>query len=313
MRRLWRIFQSFLFQPIGTESLGLFRIVFGLLVLQQLTLGIAPDLLLWFGSHSAVPFDLVQQYAWQGEARFDLLALLPNDAAIVIYFSSLVLAALFLVLGLFSRFSSAYLAMGLVSLHHHNPALFNGGDNMMRIMSIFLALSPCGASYSLDAKLGLVEKNYASFLFPWSQRMIQIQMAIAYCGAFWVKAISPQWYDGSAIYFATRLVDFMNGEFPLLDQIWFCKLACWFTLAVELASWTLIWMPRCRKVILPLLVFLHLSIDYLFRLPVFEYVFIAGLITFIPPENIRGWVSGLFGNKPENVRLPQGAKETVSV
>lgn len=291
MKRLWDKFQRFLFEPIGTESLGLFRLIFAILVLQQLLLGIAPDLTLWFGKNSVVPFELVQVYSWQGEARFDLLASFADDSLLVFYFATLIVSCVFLALGLFSRFNAAYVAIGLVSLHHHNPYIFNAGDNMMRIMSIFLALSPCGASYSLDARFGLSGTKNPSLLFPWTQRMIQIQMAIAYCGAFWVKAISPQWYDGSAVYYATRLADFLNGPLPLLDQFWFCRAAGWFTLGLELAAWTLIWIPRCRSTMLILLTGLHLSVDYLFNLPVFQYVFIAGLLTFIPPESTNKCVN----------------------
>ncbi len=287
---IWNKFQRFLFLPIGTEAISLCRIGVALMVLQQLMFGIAPDLLFWFGKNGVVPFDLVTLYAWRGEARFDLLPLFShNDALLTGYFATLLIAAICMVVGFKTRFSTAYVALGLISLHHHNPYVFNAGDNMMRILCFWLSLSPCGESFSIDRylsrrKLGTAKEKLC---VPFAQRMIQIQLATAYGCAFFAKIVGSQWHEGTAIFYATRLTDFFHNRCALFDTAAFCSIAGWTTLLIELSAFTLIWFKKFRTAVLIALLALHLSIDFIFNLPVFQFVFLAGLICFIEPNTIR--------------------------
>lgn len=236
--------------------------------------------------------EILNKLAYHGQPRFDLFLLSANDWTSQAYFGSLVIAAVCLILGLGTRFSAGYLALGFISLFHHNPFIFNAGESLLRLNAIFLTFAPANERYSLDcwlrAKRGL--PAYPQLRCPWPQRMIQWQLAIAYAGAFFSKMLGPLWWNGDAVYYASRLTELINLPLPLLDQIWFCRFATWATLIIELAGFTLIWFKPMRPYVLVALLVLHLGIAYVFFLPIFQCLFIATLVTFIEPERLRAMI-----------------------
>lgn len=279
----WR---RFWFQPIGSETIAIYRILFGFLALVDLA-DISPSFLVWYGRSGIMSTEVLQKVFWHGP-RFDLLLLSSNDWTSQVYFYSLIFAAVCLMLGLCTRFSAGYLALGFISLYHHNPYIFNSGEALFRTNAIFLTFAPAGQRYSLDcllrSKRGL--PAYPAVRCPWPQRMIQLQLAIAYAGAFWSKVQGPQWIDGSAVYYATRMTEFINLPLPLLDQMWFCRLSTWMTLLIEFTGFTLIWFKPIRSYVLVSLVLLHAGIAYLFFLPFFQCLFVVTLVTFLEPEQV---------------------------
>ncbi len=288
--KLWQLWYQFWFQPKPVQPLALYRIFFGLLILQSLVIHLGSDFLTWYGPNSIIPFEAVKRYFWWNEPRFDIMLMLPNEEGwYLTFFVSMIIAALFTSLGLFTRYSAVYLCLGLISMHHHDPYNINGGDTFLRLTSMFLAVSPCGAAWSLDSVIrrlrGLPIETVHS---PWAQRMIQVQLAIAYCDTFWCKIIGPQWLDGTAVYYATRLDDLVRFNLPILfDNLLFCKLLSWGTLVIEFAMWTLVWFKDVRYYVLLSALCLHFGIDVAINLPVFEWAFIACLVTFIEPEDLE--------------------------
>ena len=282
----WR---RFFFQPSPVLSIAIFRILFGLLVLESAVIHVGDNFLDWYGPNAVIPIESVKAYFWHNQPRLDILLLFPNESGWLLgYFASFVVAAVCLTLGLGTRFCALWVSLGLISLHHHDPFNINGGDAFLRLVSIFLVFSPCGYALSLDnvirRKLG---KPIPELHMPWAQRMIQLQLAIAYCATFWAKFSGEQWLDGTAVYYATRLEDLIRFDLSFLfDNLWFCKALSWYTLAVEFAMWTLVWVKELRYYVLAATLFLHIGIDAAINLPVFEWAFIATLVTFIDSEDI---------------------------
>jgi hypothetical protein len=292
----WR---RFWFEPIEADTISVYRILFGVLSLLEL-LDISGSFSVWFGGQGVVSQELLHKLAFHGQPRFDLMLLFANDGLSQAYFFSLMIAALSLIIGFCTRFSAGYLALGFISLFHHNPFVFNAGEALLRLNAIFLTFAPSNERYSLDCwlrpKRGL--PHYAKRSCPWAQRMIQLQLAIAYAGAFFSKMVGPLWWNGDAVYYASRLTEFINLPFPLMDQIWFCRFSTWATLVIELAGFTLIWFKPIRPYVLVALLALHLGIAYVFFLPIFQCLFIATLVTFVEPEQIREMAQFVISNLP---------------
>ena len=272
------------------ESISLFRILMGLLVLQILCISIGGDFLNWYGEHAVVRSASVQQYFWQASPKFDLLLAFQNDQNLLVYFYSVIVAAIFMVLGFWSRFSCIYVTLALLSMHNHTPFNINGGDAFVRLMVMYLCFSNCGDCYSIDRWLA-VKRNGGSLPIEakpgWALRVIQIQLAIVYLHTFICKINGQQWWDGTAVYFATRLEDLMRLQMPLFDSIWFCKFLSWYTLFVEFAMFTLVWIKDLRYYVLASALILHLGIEMAINLPVFEWAFIFALVVFIDPADLR--------------------------
>ncbi len=303
LKTLWQAWRKFWFEPQSITPLALYRILLNMLILQSLLVHIGTDFLTWYGPRAISPLEAIQQYFWVGEPRFDVMLSLPQeDGWYVGYYISLVIATICGVLGLFTRYSTLYVCLGLISFHHHMPFNINGGDTFLRLTSIFLAASPCGEAWSLDNVIKRRRGIPITKLHnPWALRMIQLQLAIAYCDTFWCKIIGVQWLDGTAVYFATRLDDLLKVDIPFLfDNLFYCKLLSWGTLIIEFAMWTFVWFKDLRYYVLLSALCLHLGIDLTINLPVFEWAFIFCLVTFIEPQDLE-WFADLV--KSEVIRL----------
>lgn len=287
---LWRAWREFWFYPVMPESIALFRILFGLLVLQVLVISIGGDFLNWYGHDAIILNETVRRHFWNYQPRFDLLLAFGSDTALQSYFYSVVIATVFMTVGFCTRMSCIYVALSLISMHHHNPFNINGGDAFVRLMVMYLCFSNCGDCYSIDRWISQrrAGKPLSIDAKPrWALRMIQIQIAIVYFHTFVCKVNGQQWWDGTAVYFATRLEDLMRLRMPLFDSLIFCKLLSWYTLVVEGAMFTLVWIRELRYFVLASAVILHLGIDFAINLPVFEWAFIFSLVAFVDPEDIR--------------------------
>jgi hypothetical protein len=286
---LWR---KFWFEPTDTLTVCVFRICYGILVLQICLIHLGDHFKDWYGPRAIVDINTVIAHFWYNEPHFDLLLLFPqSEATFQIFFYCLVAAASALALGFCSRYAAALVWLALVSLHHHDPYNINGGDAFLRAVGLFLAFSPCGDYLSIDSLImnrgkGLPVKVEPKA--PWAQRMIQMQLALVYWQTFCCKIVGSQWLDGTAVYYATRLDDMQRFPAPwLTDNLFLLKGLNWYTLIIELFGWTLIWFKETRYWVVVGLLVLHMGIDYIINLPVFEWAFIAALITFVDPQDWR--------------------------
>jgi hypothetical protein len=285
---------KFFFEPQSPLPVAIFRILYGLLLLQLYILQLLPDYMFWYGPHGVISLPTVQQFFYAGAPVFDTLALFPNNEVLLYaYLYSLILAAVFLTTGVLTRYSALYTFLGLVSLHHHNPFNINGGDCFMKLAAFYLAFSYCGEALSVDRwfKQKFSKKPLPEKYWPWAQRMLQIQIVIVYWQTDVAKLAGDMWINGNAIYYASRLQDLHRFPIPFLfDNPVTCKLLCWSTLFVETALWTLIWIRQFRYWVLLAGVLLHLGIDYTMALPLFEWAFISSYVLFIEPDDlIRVW------------------------
>ena len=300
----WR---KFWFEPTGTASIGVYRILFGILVLQMVVVHLGGHFEEWYGSKSMLPLPTVINHFWLNEPRFDLFVLFPQtEATFTILYAVLVVAACFLTLGLFSNYSALLVWLFLISMHHQNPFNINGGDAFLRAVAPFLAFSYCGDRFSLDA---LIAKKTGRVLpalrSPWAQRLIQVQIALVYWQTFCCKISGSQWLDGTAIYYSVRLDDMIRFPAPFIsDNMQVMKVLDYFTLIIEFLAWNAIFIKELRYYVL-------VGLDYLINLPVFEWAFIFTLVTFIESSDLDAfflWTrSKLFAKGA--LKLPTGGDE----
>lgn len=90
-----------------------------------------------------------------------------------------------------------------------NPTFSNGGDEVFRLTSLYLALAstavgPGGRSLSRDRAVAVADGDAESpaTVPAWTLRMVQIQIALVYFVAGFWKVLGAPWWDGSAIQYA---------------------------------------------------------------------------------------------------------------
>ena len=286
---LWR---KYLFDPQSPIPLALFRIWIGLLLLETQIIHVGENVLVWYGPHAVSSFDTVKTYFWKNYPHFDIFALCPqSDLGILALWMVNLVFVFFMTIGLWTRISTIAVCLFLLSMHNHQPFNIHNGDAMMRYCCMYLMFGNAGAALSLDRLIARFHKpvfgleGRAKKIVPWAQRMIQLQFAIGYWSTECHKISGEQWLNGTAIFWVTRAEDFKRFALPI-NNLFVSQCLTYFTLFVEGAMFTLVWLKDLRYIILASAVLLHLGIEYTMNIPVFEWVFMAGLLTFVYPEDL---------------------------
>jgi uncharacterized membrane protein YphA (DoxX/SURF4 family) len=288
---LLKAWDDWFFKPVSPLPVALLRILFGTFLLIMMVTQYMPDWDFWYGPESPVNTDMLRDFFFRCPV-FDLFDILPGELSHV-FMWTLLGAAFCLTIGLFTRISSVFVWLALVTLDHHNPWNICGCDDMMRLVAFCLMFTYCGEMLSVDnwLKRKFDPEEVKTAFPPWGQRMVQIQLALAYWGASTAKLGGNQWIDGVAVYYSAHYEDFFR--FPvghLFDNLAVCQFLSWSTLVIEVALWTLIWFKEFRYWVLLAGVLLHIGIDYSMSLPIFEMLFVACYLTFIEPEDLmRLW------------------------
>ena len=286
-----KLWNAFFFAPQSATPLALYRIIYGLLITADLVL-LHGDWLTWFGPNGLVSLETLRSLSPNAKPNL-IWAPLQYDICIQGFFWIFLLFAVFLTFGFLSRLSSMMVFICLGAIIQRNGYITNGSDYLLRFTGFFLMLAPSGAAISVDRLLRIwrgQESIEAQPCWPWAQRMIQIQTAMLYVSAFCWKTVGSDWRDGTALYYTTRLLQFQRFPMPTLENGLALRLATWSSLFIEFAMGVLVWVRKLRYWILLSGVCLHLSIEYSMNVPLFEWVAMAGYVTFIDPGDLsRMW------------------------
>ena len=99
------------------------------------------------------------------------------------------------IIGLFTNLSLLVFLICLTSIQSRAcPIIFSGGDSIARILVLVLAITDCGAQYSLDNYFGLSSNE--SYVSGTAIRYFQIYIAVSYFWAGFSKLRDAQWMDG---------------------------------------------------------------------------------------------------------------------
>ncbi len=270
-------------------TLGVYRAVFGSIIFIGLLM-LSFDFGDWFTETGLVPQTGAK--LWAGDIwRLSLLNGVTDSRITGAVFAATLLASLTTALGLWTRVSTILLALGLVSLHHRNPFILNGGDSLIRVTAIYFAVMPVGAAFSLD-RLRIRRRGgpESSPISLWPQRLIQVQMAIVYGTTVLHKLTGVHWMDGTAAWYPPHLTEFNRFPTPgFVDFPPFLQAATWGTLVIEVILATLVfWRPARKWVLLSGLV-LHGIIEYRFNIPLFAFLSVAQYISHYDGEEIAAW------------------------
>lgn len=274
----WR---NFWFRPEPAYSLGLIRMVFGLLVLWW-SMSLIPDLYLFFGDEGVAGPPVPTLNGW------GLFAWWSGDRALLLGWAALVVAALMLVVGWRSRIAALTVFVLVVSFEHRTTFVFNAGDGLIRVEALYLMLAPCGAALSLDRRRVGEPFWSAESHSPWIVRLMQVQLSLIYLSSVVTKMRGETWPGGTAVSYALRLDDMLKMATPqwLWGDALLMNAATWATLVIELAIGVLVWIRRLRPWVLAAGVGMHLMITTTIDVGFFTPAMFVLYLAFLPPERV---------------------------
>jgi hypothetical protein len=278
-----------IFEPKDTWGLALFRILLGLVILNKFIFLFA-DLTYWYTDFGVI--DLKSSQHLTSGTRINLFNLLSSfDSVSVAYtlWSLAISSALMFCLGLWTRASALILFLTMVSFDHRNTLVLHGGDTLIRVLMFWMIFARSNAYYSIDKTIA-IHKNKApppSQQSAWPLRALQIQVALMYLATFWHKTEGTAWWDGTAVYTVSQLIEFRRFTIPYLDSSWISiKAATWFTLVFEGSFAFFIWFRETRLLIIALGVIFHLCLEWHLNIPLFQWAAIASYAVFLKHDDL---------------------------
>jgi hypothetical protein len=310
VQALVKAWNRFFFEPQSPIPIGLFRILYGSVIIANLLL-LRPDWLAWYGVHSWVRLSTIHQV--EPGMRLNLFNLMPqSDLWIEALFWVFLGCAVLLTAGLLTRMSSLLVFLFLTSIQQRNLFILHHGDTFLRVAGFFLIFAPAGAALSLDHIVRVrkgKEGPQAAPRSPWAQRMIQLELAFLYFVAFWWKSMGIPWVNGTALYYVSHIDELRR--FPVPN--WFqnpvlMKLGSWLTLALEFSLGVLIWFKELRYPVLLLGVLFHLFLEYWLNIPMFQWDVLTAYVLFIDPADLMRFWSWIRSRVATTIRSNFGVR-----
>lgn len=161
----------------------------------------------------------------------------------------------------------------------HRTHLFHSSGN--QIASLFLL-------YLIPAYLPLGE-NYKPILKRLGLWLCRMQVIVAYLVSSVYKFQSPEWVDGTAIYYIFSINAFSLP--PITDWIvatpFLYKTFTWISLAYQTLFPVLVWFKKIKPWLFFVGILFHLGIAFVMGIVDFGVIMIISYLLFVDPRNIR--------------------------
>lgn len=285
---------QFWFASRRVETLALMRILVGsMLLYTHLVWGLELDT--FFGSNSVVPteyrttFDSGGDFAWSHFDWIDNRAWLWGS-----HIAALIVFAMF-TSGLFTRITSVLSFLLVVSYANRASGALFGLDQINAFLTLYLAISHCGAMYSLDQKFGIAQgRAVRSVANNVATRLIQLHMCVVYFFAGAGKLAGATWWNGEAIWGTLASYEYQTFDMTwLAGSLWLVNLLTYATVAWELSYAFLVWPKLTRPIILAVAVVTHGVIGMTMGMMTFGLIMLYGNLAFVSPESCKALLSRL--------------------
>jgi len=301
-------------------ALGLLRIcIASLTVAALLMLSINWDA--WFSERGFIPIWLGDRFLGSRVSvgfgtnwtfpRISMLTGITDPHFAQAFYALTILAGILTAFGLWTRVSSIALALGVISIQHRNAAILHGGDTVMRLGCMYIAIASSGATCSVDRLIGLWKGKISEapvLVSMWPQRLVTFNLALIYLTTTWLKWTGGMWQDGTATYYPARLAEFFRFPVPkFINEFPFVYFTTYGTLVVEFSLATLVFFRPLRKYVLLCGILMHAHIEYSMNIPLFSYLIVSTYICFYEGEEIAAWAGRIGERKRKwhiNIRLP---------
>ena len=308
---------------IDLRPLGFMRIVFGLVTFNSV-LDLSFVLFDFFSDAGVAPRTLLLSQLRRANSVciYDLAG--PPWVLVTLYILTLVSILIYTV-GWHSRWASVAVFVLVCGIHERNLQVFDGSDNVLRVLLFWMMFMPTGARYSVDAVLraarGLPTVTHATAL---PIRMGQVQIAWIYLNTIIYKWPGVEWRNGTALRIALGLDHLFTRTLGhwIYNQEWLTIIGTHYTVMAEISILPLIFHPWSREQAARFLgikrrpvpwwspgqptlkglgillgMGLHLGIATMMSVGHFSYIMIAAYFILYEPEWIEAVIRALDFNR----------------
>ena len=262
---------NWLNQPKSPYGLGLFRILFGVIILWDLNRFHNIKIVESFYVH-----DIIFPYEF-------LNLPLPEQGVMELIMATLAICAICITLGVLYRVALTVFALGFSYFFFLDQVLYNNHLYMLCLVSFMMIFIPADAAFSLNTK------RKRSHVPQWSYRLLQFQVVVVYFFGAIVK-MNPYWFDFHPVeeilnYSANRTgSEFLRAE-------WLKYLFGYGGFLFDLLIGPLLWFAKTRKVAIILAVLFNITNSYIFNdIFIFPFFMISALILFVDQDKLAAFL-----------------------
>ena len=200
--------------------------------------------------------------------------------------------------GLWTRVSSMGTAIITLAMFFTNKSWSHHHVFLLVMAILFIALTPCGRSYSLDRWLALRRALKAGLPPPpeignlWGLRLIAIQLSMVY---FWTAYEKLYWGFLSGDRLELLLYDYYAGvdyaSVPGFSAL--CFVAAVTTVTLEFLLSFGLYLPKFRKYLMPFGIVLHILFYVLLPIHTFTLTMILLYLAFIPAASVHCFIDNM--------------------
>ncbi|WP_051254650.1 HTTM domain-containing protein [Halobacillus kuroshimensis] len=214
MKRLYGMLTEKKHMLIGA---GLLRVSFGLLILFMYFIHYSQRRFIWGPNGMQNHDHLQEQMALT--SNFSLYQLSDSLLYFDIIFHLGILFALLFTLGVMTRFTAIVNLLFVWSLQHANVLILDGGDNIMRIILLYMLFANTSAYFSIDRLRANKESNAIGHAPVWNALhnlailTSIIQLCFMYLSSGTHKVMGEMWTNGTALYYILQVGEYTHPFF----------------------------------------------------------------------------------------------------
>jgi Vitamin K-dependent gamma-carboxylase len=296
-----RAWDRFFFTPADPTTLGLIRILLGLLFFWDIAV-LGVDLHDYLGSYGWIGPEAVRQYlAEHAPHAWSFWFYVPDRWLAPVWACCLLLVFLFAI-GFATRITAVLAWAIAISTVRRAPVALFGFDYMVATWLFYLAaFGASGQALAVDRFLDSRRRRVRatapgrqarasapSISANLTLRAIQLHLAFIYGASGLSKLMGTEWWDGTAIQMIM-----LTPEFRRFDLVWLAaypgllSMATHAGLFLEICYPVLIWVRKLRPLVIVSVVLLHLGIDLMLGLTEFGLTMIVANLSFVSGEWLR--------------------------
>lgn len=269
--------------PIDATGMILARTLLGV-VLIYWTLSEVPGVSDFFGSEGLDPNPTIPWY------HITILRFLPAGIGPWVLIVAMLAAGVSLIVGKYARIGGIVAWLGVISMYHQNRVIWNGGDDLLRLVCLYVGLwavlSPKSVS---EMKPDRVLRGAVPMTAAWGMRILRLQLAVVYLSTVFEKLRGQTWTEGTATFRAFGLKNMQRFPLPgfLATNGVAHNLLTWATLVLEVAVPILLFNPKWRRKAAFVGFCFHMGIEYTLRVGIFSWVMMVCYLAFFTREDVQ--------------------------
>lgn len=256
-------------QRVPSTAIGLFRVLFGVLMIWEVSY--------WY------QLDIIHEYLLGPKVHFnyDFLPLKPvSESMLQLLLGGLFVSTILITIGYYFRVAMIYFFIVFTYFFLLDKAFYNNHLYLISLLSFLMIFMPMDASYSLQ------KSRQKAYVPNWVYRLLQFQVVVVYFFGGIVK-INPYWLD---LHPATEILTIKaeSTGIDFLSSKALIQFVAYGGLLFDLLIGPLLWVKKTRKIAFAAALCFNIMNAWIFNdINIFPFFMMGALILFVDHSQLK--------------------------